>query len=106
MADETGMRRSADPPVAGRQCQPTPETVAVNGAPLDMPAQLGPYRIKQRLGGGGMGAVYLVENTELGREEALKVPHLEFGSDPAVRERSTSQWRTCRGRKRRSFARN
>ncbi len=87
MADETGKQRSADPPAAGRQSQATPETVAGNGAPLDMPAQLGCYRIKQRLGGGGMGAVYLVENTELQRDEALKVPHFESGGDPAVRER-------------------
>jgi hypothetical protein len=65
MADETGMRRSANPPAAGRQSQATPETVAGNNAPLDMPARLGCYRIKQRLGGGGMGAVYLVETTEL-----------------------------------------
>jgi serine/threonine protein kinase len=52
-----------------------------------MPAQLGRYRFKKRLGGGGMGAVYLVENTELQRDEALKVPHFESGSDPSVRER-------------------
>jgi formylglycine-generating enzyme required for sulfatase activity len=52
-----------------------------------MPEYLGRYRIKRRLGGGGMGAVYLVENTELQRDEALKVPHFETGSDPSIRER-------------------
>src|SRR5262249_9623342 len=82
-----GTRRSEDPPAAGVNSQPSPETVAGDGAPLDMPAQLGRYRVKKQLGGGGMGAVYLVENTELQRDEALKVPHFASGNDPAVRER-------------------
>ena len=46
----------------------------------------GRYRVKQRLGG-GMGAVFLVKNADLQREEALKVPHFEMGGDPAIRER-------------------
>jgi formylglycine-generating enzyme required for sulfatase activity/serine/threonine protein kinase len=87
MADETGMRRPADPPGAGGQGNSTAETEYGNGARPDMPAQLGRYRIKRRLGGGGMGAVYLVENTELEREEALKVPHFDSGGDSSVRER-------------------
>jgi formylglycine-generating enzyme required for sulfatase activity/serine/threonine protein kinase len=87
MADETGMGRSENPPTTNPQSQATPQTAFWNGAPLGMPAQLGRYRIKNRLGGGGMGAVYLVENTELQRDEALKVPHFESGGDPAVRER-------------------
>ena len=33
-----------------------------------------------------MGAVYLVVNTELEREEALKVPHFDAADDPQVRE--------------------
>ena len=41
----------------------------------------------KKLGGGGMGTVYLVENTELEREEALKVPHFGDGDDPQLRER-------------------
>jgi formylglycine-generating enzyme required for sulfatase activity len=79
MADERNRGRSDNPPAAG----PAVGNTAFTG----MPAQLGRYRIKKRLGGGGMGAVYLVENTELQRDEALKVPHFESGSDPAVRER-------------------
>ncbi len=86
MADGTGTRRTDDHP-ADRQSQPTPETVPGHVAPLDLPAQLGPYRIQKKLGGGGMGAVYLVENTELQRDEALKVPHFASGADASVRER-------------------
>ncbi len=87
MADETTARRSQDSPAGGARSQPTPEREFGHGARTDMPAQLGRYRVKRRLGGGGMGAVYLVENTELQREEALKVPHFESGANPAVRER-------------------
>ena len=53
--------------------------------PTELPAQFGRYRVLKKLGGGGMGTVYLVENTELEREEALKVPHFTDGNDPELR---------------------
>src|SRR5271157_3327864 len=56
-------------------------------SPTELPPQFGRYRVKKKLGGGGMGTVYLVENTELEREEALKVPHFSDGDDPQLRER-------------------
>jgi serine/threonine-protein kinase len=87
MPDELGARNSTEPPAARRQTQGTPETAPRTSGPTEMPVQLGPYRIKNKMGGGGMGAVYLVENIKLGREEALKVPHLDAGAAPSVRER-------------------
>ena len=54
---------------------------------MAMPERLGRYHVKKRLGGGGMGAVYLVENTELQREEALKVPHFGSSGNMEVYER-------------------
>jgi formylglycine-generating enzyme required for sulfatase activity len=87
MADGTSARRSANPSAAGQQSQADAPTEFSTGVPISMPAQLGRYRIKQRLGGGGMGAVYLVENMALRRDEALKVPHFQSGGDPASRER-------------------
>ncbi len=63
---------------------------------MGIPEQLGRYKIKKKLGGGGMGAVYLVENTELQREEALKVPHFEYGDHPEVRANVSSARRRRR----------
>src|SRR5271163_1747639 len=63
--------------------------------PTELPAQFGRYRVKKKLGGGGMGTVYLVENTELERDEALKVPHFSDGDDPQLRERFLREARSA-----------
>ncbi len=70
-------------------------TVPYGGGPLGLPEKFGRYHVVKKLGGGGMGAVFLVENTELKREEALKVPHFDFGGDPMVRERFLREARSA-----------
>jgi serine/threonine protein kinase len=52
-----------------------------------LPETFGRFRIVKKLGEGGMGAVYLAEDPQLGRQIALKVPHFSDEDGPGVVER-------------------
>src|SRR6202042_2911559 len=66
--------------------------------------EFGPYRIKQALGEGGRGVVYLAEREDLGNEVAIKVLRDAWVS-PARRERFASEQRTLAQLKHPSIAR-
>ena len=51
------------------------------------PERLGEFRLLRRIGGGGMGVVYLAEQTSLGRRVALKLIRPEQLYFPGARER-------------------
>lgn len=66
-----------------------PSTLAYRGplpkaAPLE---RLGQYRIIKPLGRGGMGVVYLAEDTQLHRKAALKVMRADYAADPEAMTR-------------------
>src|SRR5436305_10729508 len=66
-------------------------------SPAVLPEQFGRYRILKKLGEGGMGAVYLAEDSRLGCQVALKVPHFTEEDGPAVVERFYREARAVAG---------
>jgi serine/threonine-protein kinase len=48
---------------------------------------LGTYRVEKKLADGGMGSVWLGEDTNLGRPVVVKVPHVRFLGEPGFRAR-------------------
>jgi eukaryotic-like serine/threonine-protein kinase len=62
----------------------------------DVPERLGPYKLMKPLGQGGMGVVFLAEDTQLGRRAAVKVMRSEVASyDPRSYERFVREARAA-----------
>jgi predicted Ser/Thr protein kinase len=60
-----------------------------------MPATLGPYRVLERLGEGGMGVVYLAEDSDQ-RKVAVKALRPAIANDPNARRRLAREVETMR----------
>ncbi|RJS23911.1 serine/threonine protein kinase [Corallococcus sp. H22C18031201] len=78
----------APPASASPATEPTPEPVDLTGRTL------GHYRLVRRLGVGGMGAVYLGEQTLIGARVAVKVMHPHLSSDEWLCARFYAEART------------
>lgn len=63
--------------------------------PTVPPHRIGPYRVSDRLGGGGMGEVYLARSPG-GRPVALKVIRPELAADPQFRRRFAAEVEAAR----------
>jgi WD40 repeat protein/serine/threonine protein kinase len=53
-------------------------------AAVTVPREFGRYNVERLLGKGGMGAVFLAEDTQLHRKVALKVPTVSMADDPEL----------------------
>src|SRR4051795_13108233 len=64
---------------------------------MDPHSHLGDFRLERELGRGGMGIVYLAEETKLGRWVALKVIAPDLAGDPEFRHRFEREARIAAG---------
>ena len=106
-ADEAVRGRSVKCPKCGKPYVATPTLDGTRGdtkkcQPASMenpfpmlPAEFGRYRVLKLLGRGGMGAVYLADDSQLGRQIALKIPFFNATGSPQKVERFSREARSA-----------
>jgi serine/threonine protein kinase/tetratricopeptide (TPR) repeat protein len=82
--DDNVLRQEVEKMLAGHDQTGEPGEVS---SARGIPDRLGHYRIVNAIGSGGMGDVYLAEDTRLERQVALKILPFEVADDPARRAR-------------------
>jgi serine/threonine protein kinase len=85
----------AVPTLDGQRSDTRPTSTGGDPFP-SLPAEFGRYRVVKLLGKGGMGAVYLAEDTQLGRPVALKLPSFDANEKKRV-ERFVREARAAAG---------
>ncbi len=79
---KTLLSRSRD---GEREAEPEPEDQPTET--LAAGESIGRYRIRERIGEGGMGVVYAAEDRELGRVVAIKLLHSRYGAEAESHQR-------------------
>lgn len=84
-ADKTVEARpgAEEPPAVPR---PAPEEAVLAGAPVPQDCRIGPWRVADLVGQGGMASVFRVED-EAGAAHAMKIPHVELVEEDEFRTR-------------------
>jgi len=80
-----GQQPTLDPQSSINTVDPT--RVPFPGGAITLPEQFGRYRVSRKIGEGGMGSVYLAEDTLLSRLVAIKIPSISGPNAEAIQAR-------------------